>query len=116
MTILPLFLCGLLAWHSVPSPVGHWRAVLDLAGGPLRFGLEVTGVGSQLRGKLCNGRECQTTDARLVGDSLILDIEDYRHLLENAGLRVQTAEDTDRFGRYFELYRDMITMHSPMTR
>jgi ubiquinone/menaquinone biosynthesis C-methylase UbiE len=40
----------------------------------------------------------------------ILDIEDYRRLLVNAGLRVETAEDTDRFARYFELYRDMITM------
>ena len=77
MTVLSLVLCGLLAWHGVPSPAGHWRAVLDLAGGPLRFGLEVTRVGSQLRGKLCNGRECQATDARIVGDSLILDIADY---------------------------------------
>jgi ubiquinone/menaquinone biosynthesis C-methylase UbiE len=40
----------------------------------------------------------------------ILDIQDYRRLLENAGLHVETAEDTDRFARYFELYRDMITM------
>ena len=40
----------------------------------------------------------------------ILDIQDYRRLLEDAGLRVETAEDTGRFARYFELYRDMITM------
>jgi thiol-disulfide isomerase/thioredoxin len=77
MTILSLVLCGLLALGSVPSPVGHWRAALDLAGGPLRFGLEITKVGGQLRGRICNGRECQTADARMVGDSLIVDIADY---------------------------------------
>jgi hypothetical protein len=77
MMILPLVLCGMLSLPEVPPPIGHWRAVLDLAGGPLRFGLEITRVGSQLRGKVCNGRECQTTDARIVGDSLILDIADY---------------------------------------
>ena len=84
MTALELFLCGLLAFDGAPSPVGHWRAVLDLAGGPLRFGLEVTGAGSQLRGKLCNGRECQTIDARIVGDSLILDIADYAATMTGA--------------------------------
>lgn len=40
----------------------------------------------------------------------IFDIEDYRRLLADAGLRVETAEDTGRFARYVELYRDMITM------
>ena len=75
--VVSLLLCGLLALHSVPTPVGHWRGVLDLAGGPLRFGLEITRVRGQLQGKLCNGRECQTTHARIVGDSVILDITDY---------------------------------------
>ena len=77
MTFLSLMLTALLAVDSVPSPVGHWRAVLDLAGGPLRFEMNIRRVGSRLRGKLCNGRECQTIDARVVGDSLILDITDY---------------------------------------
>jgi ubiquinone/menaquinone biosynthesis C-methylase UbiE len=40
----------------------------------------------------------------------ILDIEDYRGLLGQAGLRAEIAEDTGRFARYLELYRDMITM------
>jgi SAM-dependent methyltransferase len=40
----------------------------------------------------------------------ILDIGDYRGLLGQAGLRVEAAEDTGRFARYFELYRDMVTM------
>jgi thiol-disulfide isomerase/thioredoxin len=77
MTFLTLALWGALAFDTVPSPVGHWRGVLDLAGGPLRFELEIQRVERQLRAKLCNGSECQTTDARIVGDSLILDITDY---------------------------------------
>jgi sarcosine/dimethylglycine N-methyltransferase len=40
----------------------------------------------------------------------ILDIDDYRHLLADAGLHVEAAEDTGRFAPYLELYRNMITM------
>ena len=40
----------------------------------------------------------------------ILDVDDYRTLLANAGLRADIAEDTGRFAPYVELYRDMITM------
>jgi SAM-dependent methyltransferase len=40
----------------------------------------------------------------------ILDIDDYRRLLGEAGLRIETSEDTGRFAPYFDLYRDMITM------
>jgi SAM-dependent methyltransferase len=40
----------------------------------------------------------------------ILGPEDYRRLLGAAGLRVETVEDTGRFARYLELYREMITM------
>lgn len=40
----------------------------------------------------------------------ILDIDDYRHLLADAGLRVEAAENTGRFAPYLELYRNMITM------
>ena len=77
MTVLSLVSCGLLALPGPPSPVGHWRAALDLAGGPLRFNLEIESIAGGLRGKLCNGRECQSTDARIEGDSLILEIVDY---------------------------------------
>ena len=65
-------------WHGTAFPL-PWAtgAVLDLAGGQLHFGLEIIRVGNQLQGKLCNGRECQTADARVVGDSVILDIADY---------------------------------------
>ncbi len=40
----------------------------------------------------------------------ILDIDDYRRLLDDAGLTVEAAEDTGRFAPCFELYRQMITM------
>ena len=40
----------------------------------------------------------------------ILTVDDYRDLLTASGLRVEAAGDTGRFARYFELYRDMITM------
>ena len=77
MRALALVLWGSLAISSGPSPLGPWRAVLDLAGGPLRFDVEIEKTGSQLQGKLCNGTECQTIDARMQGDSLFLDIADY---------------------------------------
>jgi hypothetical protein len=39
----------------------------------------------------------------------ILDIDDYRRLLAEAGLRIEASEDTGRFAPYFDLYREMIT-------
>ena len=61
-----------------PGPAGEWRAALDLAGGELRFGLEVDGAGRELRGELCNGRRCQPLSAvRTEGDSVVLEIADY---------------------------------------
>jgi thiol-disulfide isomerase/thioredoxin len=59
------------------SPVeGPWRAVLDLAGGPLRFALQIE-RSNGLRGQLCNGTECQPIDVRVRADSVIIDIADY---------------------------------------
>ena len=55
---------------------GPWRAVLDLAGGPLRFALQIEGSNG-LRGRLCNGTKCQLIGVRLEADSLVLDIADY---------------------------------------
>ncbi len=49
---------GLAAWTLVPpGPEGEWRAALDLAGGPLRFGVTVQRSGNGWTGKLCNGSE-----------------------------------------------------------
>src|SRR4051794_23345049 len=61
-----------------PSPVGPWRAVLDLEGGTLPFTIEVTGRDHALAGRLCNGRRCDPLSAvRLRGDSVVLAMADY---------------------------------------
>jgi thiol-disulfide isomerase/thioredoxin len=74
--ILALLLPVLVAF-TPPSPGGSWRAVLDLAGGPLRFGLQIDRAAVEWQGKLCNGTDCRPIDVRLVGDSVVLDIADY---------------------------------------
>jgi thiol-disulfide isomerase/thioredoxin len=64
--------------HSAPSPAGPWRAVLDLEGGTLGFGLDIEGEGGSWRGRLCNGRQCQPLSrVSLRGDSLTLEMADY---------------------------------------
>lgn len=67
------------AMAARPSPAGPWRAVLDLAGGELRFGLELRQAApGSLRGSLCNGDRCQPLSAvRQVGDSVVLELADY---------------------------------------
>ncbi|MCI0372789.1 MAG: hypothetical protein L0214_15760, partial [candidate division NC10 bacterium] len=60
------------------SPAGTWRAVLDLAGGELRFSLRVDEVGGTWRGDLCNGRRCEPFSAvRRAGDSVVFEMADY---------------------------------------
>jgi thiol-disulfide isomerase/thioredoxin len=64
------------------TPSGPWRAVLDLAGGPLRFSLALdrasAGAGTRWTGRLCNGRECEPLSAvRVTRDSVTLEIADY---------------------------------------
>ena len=66
-----------LVGHA-PSPTGPWRAVLDLEGATLGFGLEIQGAPGALRGRLCNGRRCEPfSKVSLQGDSLKLEIADY---------------------------------------
>lgn len=85
--ITALALLSLLTAPSLPSfpsfpppPTGPYRAILDLAGGPLRFRLELaplTGTGTA-RVALCNGQRCQQHgDARLDGDTLRITIADF---------------------------------------
>lgn len=60
------------------SPVGPWRAALDLAGGPLSFSVTITRHGSTFAGTLCNGTVCQPFSAIGVrGDSILLELADY---------------------------------------
>ena len=56
------------------SPDGPWRAVLDLAGGTLRFALELDGS----TGVVCNGSDCDSlSSVTLRGDSVELGMADY---------------------------------------
>ena len=60
------------------SPTGPWRAVLDLAGGPLPFSLQIERAVKGWRGRLCNGAKCQWfSKVRVEGDSVVLEIADY---------------------------------------
>jgi thiol-disulfide isomerase/thioredoxin len=79
-----LLLCSLLAVPSgtgavqAPDVTGSWRAVLDLAGGPLRFELRASRAGGKTIAKLCNGPSCADEAAvSAQGDSVIFDIADY---------------------------------------
>ena len=74
---------ALLLTSPTESPVGEWKAVLDLAGGELEFALRVTGAAEKLEGTLCNGRVCQPLSAvRQRGDSLVLEMADYAATIE----------------------------------
>jgi len=64
--------------HAPADPAGVWRAVLDLAGGPLPFVLQIEGGRGRWTGRLCNGAECQAASTiRREGDSLVVDLADY---------------------------------------
>ena len=65
----------LLATSALAGP---WRAVLDLAGGTLKFGIELEGSGTALRGRLCNAAACDAFSAVVVrGDSVRFELADY---------------------------------------
>jgi thiol-disulfide isomerase/thioredoxin len=79
-----LLLCSVLAVPTVtalaqhPDVTGSWRAVLDLAGGPLRFELRASEAGGKTIAKLCNGPSCaDEAVVRVQRDSVIFDIADY---------------------------------------
>jgi thiol-disulfide isomerase/thioredoxin len=76
--MLALLVQGAAALSLASSPVGPWRAVLDLAGGALPFLLLIEQGGNGWQGKLCNGDDCDRISAvRMKGDSLVLEIADY---------------------------------------
>jgi thiol-disulfide isomerase/thioredoxin len=76
-----MVLACMLAWAcggDTAAPAGGWRAVLDLAGGELRFGVTLELSGSDWRGDLCNGDKCRPLSAvTLAGDSVVLEMADY---------------------------------------
>ena len=57
---------------------GPWRAALDLAGGVLRFSIEVEGATGAATGRLCNGADCQPFSAvEVKGDTVVFEMGDY---------------------------------------
>ncbi len=56
---------------------GPWRAALDLAGGTLRFSIQVNSAAAP-SAQLCNGSFCEPFSAvRLTGDTVVFEIGDY---------------------------------------
>ena len=63
---------------AVASPVGQWRAVLDLAGGELRFTLNVRPLRRGFSASICNGKVCTAlSGVRVAGDTVVIEIADY---------------------------------------
>lgn len=57
---------------------GPWRAALSLAGGELRFSLDIADTAGQLTGRICNVTSCEPlSGVRQVADSVRLEIADY---------------------------------------
>jgi len=78
MRVWSALLALLAVAAAPPSPAGPWRAVLDLAGGTLPFGLRIERSATGWRGELCNGRLCQPFSSILVKrDSITLEMADY---------------------------------------
>jgi len=85
---------------TAPDVTGPWRATLDLAGGPLEFGLVLTSAGGGLAGELCNATSCTPfSAARWQGDSLVLELGDYA-----ASIAVVARGDS-LLGRYHNVGR-----------
>ncbi len=76
LTALTTFLLAALL-PGTASLAGPWRAALDLAGGTLRFSIEVDS-GPIPVARLCNGAFCEPfSGVRISGDTVIFEIGDY---------------------------------------
>ena len=68
----------LLASPPTPTLAGPWRAELDLAGGPLRFSIEIDSSTRNPAARLCNGDSCQPfSSVRWSGDTAVFELADY---------------------------------------
>jgi thiol-disulfide isomerase/thioredoxin len=79
MAVLLTAHCSAFATSSTAqSPAGNWKAALDLAGGPLRFGVVLSAANGAWSGRLCNGDRCDRfSGVRVRGDSVTLELADY---------------------------------------
>jgi thiol-disulfide isomerase/thioredoxin len=84
--------------QAAASPAGSWRAVLDLAGGPLRFAITIERTREGFHGQLCNGSLCdRLTGVGLRGDSVVLEMADY-----DASITARIGRDS-LVGYYFNV-------------
>lgn len=99
------FVWGEDAWCYVEdkSRLIAEAARLVRQGGTIAFTDWVTGP------EPINGEEAERY-LRFMKFPNVLDIDDYRGLLEDCGCRVQTAEDTGRFPSHVDLYLEMLNM------
>ena len=74
-----------------PALDGAWRAALDLAGGPLKFGIDFATSDGDLSARLCNADACQpfSSLAWVGDDSLVLEMGDYA-----AAIRTRVSGDS----------------------
>ena len=85
LALAPSHLSLLTSHWSGGGTAGPWRAVLDLAGGPLPFGIVIEGAEGAWRGKLCNGDRCEpVSGVRVTGDSVAIEIADYAATIDAA--------------------------------
>lgn len=99
------FVWGEDAWCYVEDK----RALITEAARLLRPG-GVVAVTDWVEGRAGLAQDEAARLLRFMRFPSLLDIGDYRRLLGEAGLQVEVAEDTECLARYWNLYRDMITM------
>jgi thiol-disulfide isomerase/thioredoxin len=76
--MLSLLMQATIALAASAPLTGSWRAVLDLAGGELPFGLTITQADSGWRGRLTYAHQSGSISAvRVKGDSVVLEMADY---------------------------------------
>jgi thiol-disulfide isomerase/thioredoxin len=76
--MLPLLMQTTIALAASAPLTGSWRAVLDLAGGQLPFGLTITQADGGWRGRLTYANQSGSISAvRVKGDSVVLEMADY---------------------------------------
>lgn len=76
--MLAFLMQAAVALHPSAALAGPWRSVLDLAGGPLPFQLEINRADDGWRGGLAHVSQGGSFSAvRLKGDSVVLEMADY---------------------------------------
>lgn len=76
--MIALLLLASLTQAQGQGITGSWRAVVDQAGGPLRFSVRIETGRAGFTGRLCNGPSCDAfSEIVAKGDSILLDLGDY---------------------------------------